>query len=126
MGSVIMKSVHQELTDIQSRIDKLINNLCERVSGLPENDKIHVIPNNSDIRMFVVTKKDIGDCWSPEYHQFVHQYEALIDVFKHTRVENIVQRWGEIKANGFIDKGGKYKLRLHPTVISYVNEIIGE
>lgn len=123
---MIDHTVCQELTDLQSRIDKLINDLCERVRRLPENDKIRIIPNAMNIRMFVIKKKDLGDCWSPEYHQFVHQYEALIDVFKHTRVENIVQRWSEIKAKGFIDKGGNYKLRLHPTVISYVSGIIGE
>lgn len=121
-----MQTISQELTDLQSRIDKLINNLCERVRRLPENDKIRIIPNAMNIRMFVIKKKDLGDCWSPEYHQFVHQYEALIDVFKNTKVENIVQRWSEIKTGGFIKKSGGYKLRLHPTVISYVSAIIGE
>ena len=118
-----------ELSELNDKYAKLVDALCDKIAELPENDRIQEIPNESGIRMFVMRAKDLGGVWSPHYHQFKNQYEELIDVFKHTRVENILDRWREIKKDGYIlqksCQGCSNRYPIHPEVIKYVDEVLG-
>ena len=119
-----------ELAELKDKYAKLVDALCAKRAELPENDKIQEIPNESGIRMFVMRAKDLGGVWSPHYHQFKNQYEELINVFKNTRVENILDRWKEIKKNGYILQkvypGRSNRYPLHPDVIKYVDDVLGD
>lgn len=123
------KTFKSELAGLKDKYAKLVDALCAKIAELPENDKIQEIHNKSGVRMFIISSKDLGGVWTPEYHQFKNQYEKLIDVFEHTRVENILDRWTEIKKNGYI-RQRVYLSRsniypIHPDVIKYVDGVLG-
>jgi hypothetical protein len=123
------KTFKSELSDLEDKYAKLVDALCAKIAELPENDKIQEIPNESGVRMFIMKAKDLGGVWSPHYHQFKSQYEMLIDIFKHTRVENILDSWTEIKKVGYIRQsvylGRSNIYNIHTDVIKYVDEVLG-
>ena len=118
-----------ELSELNDKYAMLVDALCAKIAELPENDKIMEIHNESGVRMFVMRAKDLGGVWSPHYHQFKNQYEELINVFKNTRVENILDRWEEIKKDGYIRQsvclGRSNIYPIHPDVIKYVDDVLG-
>lgn len=125
-----MYKFEKELSELSSKLTKLVDDLCEKIKQQPDNDKIHLIPNEAGVRMFVIRRRDLKDSWDPKYYHFIWQYEALTDLFKRVCPENIIKRWKAIKERGAIKArtpDGWYNLiRLHPEVIKNVDQILEE
>jgi hypothetical protein len=120
----------KEVSELSSKLTKLVDDLCEKIKQLPDNDKIHPIPNEAGVRMFVIRRRDLKDSWDPKYYHFIWQYEALVDLFKCVGPENIINRWKATKERGAIKlrtpDGWYHLIRLHPEVIKNVDQILEE
>lgn len=120
----------KEVSELSSKLTKLVDDLCEKIKQLPDNDKIHPIPNEAGVRMFVIRRRDLKDSWDPKYYHFIWQYEALTDLFKRVEPKNIIKYWDGIKKRGAIRVGtpgcweASYLIRLHPEVIKNVDDLL--
>ncbi len=127
-----MCKFEKEVAELASKLTKLVDDLCEKIKQLPDNDKIHPILNEAGVRMFVIRRRDLTDSWDPKYYHFIWQYEALADLFKRIEPENIIKYWDGIKNRGAIrvrtpwDWEASYLIRLHPEVIKNVDQILEE
>lgn len=96
------------------------------------------LPQNSGVSRFgergiIVRFSDLQENWSPSFYDFTISYKIILEVFKHTRPENLLNKWENMKTNGFSwDElcQTEYKCRayvrqkLNPKLIELVDSII--
>ena len=111
------------LEDASEYLDKLIKVIKEvliaKLPKLPDNSCISRIND----RCFIMNKSDLGNRWSPEYHDFKFQYGLIIKYIKRSDSNNIIT---SLKAN--LDQGfvriDQVKWVLHPEVIKNIKDLL--
>ena len=63
---MIIEEIDSELEKYEQALQCLKEDLITRIRDLPDNPKIHRVKGNP--RCFVMRSNDLGECWSPEYH----------------------------------------------------------
>jgi hypothetical protein len=95
-----------------------LQRLLAWVESLPDNPRIQ----RSDGRAFVLRKKDLGDNWSPEHHDFRKSYRLICDHLR--RAEDPARAFEEVVASGKFripsGRGDTWTLNLHPDVIGHL------
>lgn len=123
-----VNSIKQDIQSIQVKIDELKEKIREKIKSLPENTRIKKISSN----ICIVKSSDLGACWSPEYHMFSKQYELILQQLEEKSLEKILSKLrtminsGHVVAKDQIYNSRKYSQPLHPQVIEYLKEILGE
>ena len=96
------------------------------IAALPDNPRIHRMND----RCFVVSKKDLGDNWTPEHHDFQWQYRAVIASIQRAKAVDAIAALRAIVAAGKVrypncpsDNSHKY-VNLHPDVIANLKTLL--
>ena len=100
----------------------ITDDLAQQILALPDNP---VIRRLDDSRCFVVRFRDLGDCWSPFYHDFRAQYRAIVERIS-TLSPGAALAFLRYIANGGVFKRNGYKRpeRLHPSVLKYLDTLL--
>ena len=75
------------------RVDESLRaEMAARILALPDNPKVHRLSDSP--RCFVVQFKDLGNNWTPHYHDFKGQYKIAADLF--------TQRKNGLNGHGYV------------------------
>lgn len=93
----------------------LLNNIDDLLKQLEEEKKILIKNlsnefkkhNNENVkyiskkpRIFTIKFSNLENNWSSEYYDFEYQFKALLYIFSHTELNNILNKWEMIKKRG--------------------------
>lgn len=107
---------------ISSQIEQLKQELIKQIQGLPDNPNIKYLAENP--RCFTIMSSDIGQNWSPEYHDFRTQYEKIVDKIQTSTIENVEKMLMSIVEDGKIrESNGRY-FTFHPEVRKFVSDLM--
>lgn len=109
--SLAKKEVEQ-LDSLKTELTKMF----EALSNKHQNSKIKRIKGHTNC--FIINKSDLGDNWTPEYHDFQVQYELLIS--KLSNCASINQFFSFIEKcikTKKIDRTPTDKVSVHPEVL---------
>jgi hypothetical protein len=112
--SCLKKAVREIQNDIQIVKDKLIL----KINELPDNSKIERISKNC----FIMNYKDLGDNWSPLYHDYKRQYNIIVDIINKYEITHVLVIFGLIINVGTI-KYNNENVKFHPTVREYLKSL---
>lgn len=121
---MIIEEIDSELEKYEKALRGLKEDLITKIRDLPDNPKIHRAKENS--HCFVMKFSDLGDCWSPEYHDFKHQYEVLIEMIEKREIKQIKALFGQIISRGWVyyeSSVGRNKHKFHPEVVEMLRRL---
>ena len=73
---MIIKNLEAEILRANEVLIKLKEDIIKTIEALPQNDKIKPISES----IYLINASDLGDNWSPSYHNFKTQYNAILSV----------------------------------------------
>ena len=117
----------KELQAIDNQVQKIKEKFAEQINALPDNPKINRISTSPCC--FTIMSSDLGNNWSPFYHDYKAQYKFLADLVTKTKGESIINILEKIVKKGTYSQvahpyGPTYTRKFHPAVISKLKEII--
>ena len=108
----------ERIAELQNKLLEIREEIKRQISSLPDNPKIKRLGE----RCFTISSKDLGDVWSPEYHDFKHQYETIIGQ---------LDKMGTAAGVNFLRRALKkgsfwigYTYKLNPQVIEHLKSIL--
>ncbi len=107
-----------ELEAARATLEGVLSRIADAVKALPDNPKINRIDDNC----FTVSASDLGSNWTPGYHDFKSQYEAVAAEIKSGNVTTAAGRLKKIVSSGRVRPGGRF---LHPTVVAHLKTLLG-
>jgi hypothetical protein len=112
-------SLEADVKEIYRKTYFAKRDLIAKVKTLPENPRTKKLAKNC----FIMSSKDLGECWAAEYHNFNSQYEVVIEIINTSELRVI------LKALGNIIKDGKVKhknnvVHFHPDVREHLKGIL--
>jgi len=122
--SEALKGIDLELAKYEQALQNLKDDLIAKIRDLPDNPKIHRVKENP--HCFVMRFKDLGDCWSPEYHDFKHQYRVLIEMIEKKEIKQIKTLFEQIISKGWVyfeASVGRNKHKFHPDVVEMLRRL---
>jgi len=104
------------IKDLISQIEAIKEQLYTKISELPDNANIKRLDiiNSSQI---------IGKPFSPEYHDYKHQYKLIIKYLKTCEITNFENSLNTIIKTSIVRDGNR-SVRLNPEVVKYLKTII--
>ncbi len=115
------------ILDASMTINNAKKRLSEAILAFPDNDKIQRIDGNPNC--FMVRSSELGDNWTPEFHDFKKQYKMLVEIIEKAEPSKILDKLRKIVEKGtFIVRssplGASRTYRFHPKVVDYLSEVI--
>lgn len=111
----------EKIRSAQTALEEAVSELTVSIGDLPDNPDI--VRRSSHPSVFAVNSKDLGSIWSPEYHDFKVQYEAIREgITKHPL--DVLEWWDGVRDSGKIKTREGTALVLHPDVIKHVDALI--
>lgn len=120
MTEKLKKSSAKLIREYQEKVTALKNDLIGKINDLPDNPKIKRIGGEG--KAFTVNFEDLGDNWSPFYHDYKAQYQELIDVINKKPVEQVIKIFDEVIKTGYMKKAPGMKF--NPVVRKYLKEMM--
>lgn len=116
----MLQKIQSKINGLKKQTDHILQELKDMVNSLPDNDKIKRI--NS--RCFIVKSSDLGDNWTPFYHDFKLQYQHICDIINERTPETIIKILKEIIETGkYRDTKQNWTRIFHPKVREYLKGI---
>jgi hypothetical protein len=107
-------------------ISGIVTKLKQTILGLPDNPRIHRMSKNP--HCFVISYKHLGDNWSVEHHDFVKQYELIVQELEKSHPDDIIKKLKNIVSEGKIrvtSTMSRYTVALHKDVVDYLCDLCG-
>ena len=114
----------EKITTLVNQIEAIKQNLCQKIEVLPDNPKITRLNHNC----FEIHFSDLGESWSPFYHDFKAQYRMIIEILETKDIGEIIPTLQKLttprhdKSYWFFYKGDHN--RFHPDVIRHIKTIL--
>jgi len=110
------------IKDLISQIEAIKEQLYTKISELPDNANIKRL--DSDSNCFIINSSQIiGKPFSPEYHDYKHQYKLIIKYLKTCEITNFENSLNTIIKTSIVRDGNR-SVRLNPEVVKYLKTII--
>ncbi len=117
-----MPEIAQQITETTAQLHGLIEQLSAMIAALPDNPRI----NRINDKCFIVSFKDLGRNWTPEYHDFRCQYRAIIRAMQRSKSIDALRTLRRIiGAQQVSNESGKGYTKLHPDVIVNLQKLLG-
>jgi len=118
----IQKELNQTIKAHLESIEIIRQKLNDLIMNLPDNPKIHRLSDK--VNCFVLRFKDLGNNWSPFFHDFKLQYKMLVEIIDSTDAIHVNQKLEDI-----IEKESYFKddhtYKFNPAVIEHLTSIYG-
>jgi len=115
-----LTDVEKGLQAQQEAIHKIKEELQAAISALPDNPSIKRLGHGA----FTISSKDLGNNWTPEFHDFKIQYGILITLIDKTQPDKLANVLTEVINNGKLrDKDRNRTVYFHPEVIKLLKEL---
>ena len=122
--SEALKGIDLELAKYEQALQNLKDDLIAKIRDLPDNPKIHRVKESP--HCFVMRSKDLGECWSAEYHDFKYQYEVLAEMIEKMDIRQIKTLIEQIVSKGWVyfeSSKGRNKHKFHPDVVEMLRRL---
>lgn len=116
----MIKALQNEIEKMRDKIEQCKKELKKKILSLPDNPKIKRLDN----RCFTIKFSDLGNNWSPKYHDFKAQYEIICEQIDKLSFEQILKFLQTIVNTGkyrFWEQN--YTMIFHPTVVQFLKEL---
>ena len=122
--SETLKGIDLELAKYEQALQNLKDDLIAKIRDLPDNPKIHRVKESP--HCFVMRSKDLGECWSAEYHDFKYQYEVIIEMIEKKNIKQLKTLFEKILSEGrayYESSNGRNKHKFHPEVVEMLRRL---
>lgn len=122
--SEALKGIDLELAKYEQALQNLKDDLIAKIRDLPDNPKIHRVKESP--HCFIMRFKDLGDCWSPEYHDFKYQYEVIIEMIEKKNIKQLKTLFEKILSEGRVyyeSSNGRNEHKFHPEVVEMLRRL---
>jgi hypothetical protein len=113
--------LRRELARHEARKKDMLSALAVEINSLPDNPKIKRISPQA----FIVRKKDLGNNWSVEHHDFKWCYQRVAEIV--AAAKNPVTALEQIVADGRLsfrpNNDVPWSVKLHPTVVANLQKL---
>ena len=126
-------SLEQEIENSMAAVRRIVDQIKEKVRALPDNPRITRLGPNT----FTVRKKDLIDPpredksggagisnWTPEHHDFIMQYDAILDAIDSGDPAHVFTRLRNILATEYVQVTSQYRIKLHPDVVHHLQVLV--
>ena len=116
-----------DLQTIQSKVRTIKQSICQQILDLPDNPRINRLSGKGNC--FIIQFKNLGNNWSPEFHDFKIQYKKIVEMIDKLELESILPFLKKVIEDGFIyiSSGNfdrKYKFTFNPEVIEFIKNCV--
>lgn len=118
--------IELSIAELTGKIQAIKDALKEKILSLPQNPRIKELGHGC----FTVSSHDLigGAPWTPEYHNFRGQYQALAELVDNVEPKNLVTRLTEALDRGSVGRDGKsspfQRIPLHPDVVAHMRGLL--
>jgi len=118
-----LKPALSKLKESVEKIETIKKKIQEAILALPENDAITPL-GNGKVRCFAIKASELlRGSWSPKYHCFQTQYEAIASLVERAQPENVVGLLFDVIARKSIKLNGEL-IQIHPKVAAHLRSLI--
>ncbi len=119
-------SIRKSVAMARLSVARIKREIKTKVASLPDNPRIKRLPGIE--RCFTISNKDLGNNWSPEYHDFREQYRFICDQITRVHFTKIIPFLKRIIEKGVIYETNTTRTRhtFHPDAIEYLKGLINE
>ncbi|MEE9539962.1 MAG: hypothetical protein V3V85_00530 [Candidatus Thorarchaeota archaeon] len=119
-----LAEIEQTTAHLEQQGQELKEGLAKILLEQPDNPRITRL--GSSVRCFTIKSSDLGDNWTPFYHDFKMQYDKLASIICKTALGTIPARLREIvETRSFRDPSERYTYHFHTDVILHIAELLG-
>ncbi|MHA1285793.1 MAG: hypothetical protein ACTSPB_00190 [Candidatus Thorarchaeota archaeon] len=119
--SGLRDTVRDTVKDYEGKVAIIKNNLISQVESLPDNPRIKRLDDEG--LCFSISSKDLGDNWTPEYHDFKQQYKLIVEWINKSSPQRVMDILEEITTTGQIVMK-KQRHKFHPDVITQLKKLL--
>ncbi|MBN2569832.1 MAG: hypothetical protein JXB42_10430 [Deltaproteobacteria bacterium] len=112
-----------KISEINGHVKQIKNDLKKRILSMPDNPKISRIGGGTTC--FVLNSVNLGESWSPFYHDFRKQYQEIAEIVDRLPIEKLAEQLEEIAKRESIKTSGG-TLKLHPEVAGRLKGLLTE
>jgi len=109
------KALAKAIADYDTKIQALKADMISQIESLPDNPRINRIGDRGNC--FVMSSKDLGDNWTPEYHDFKWQYNKIVEWINKFTAKRAIDILEEIVRRGSV-RISKRTYYFHPDVVA--------
>jgi hypothetical protein len=109
-------ALKEDIERLQQEANRLREGIKAKIKALPDNPKITRL---GDGKAFTLSSKDLGQSWSPFYHDYRAQYETLAEVIDKTDPMRLPWKISGIAATGKLKRGAE-TLTFNPEVLKHL------
>lgn len=114
--------LRNDIANVEHDIAAVKQRLIDEIQALPDNQLIQ--RGGSNPSCFVVRSSDLLDNWTPEFHDFRHQYDLLASEIRSRRIESIIPLLKSVINFGQVQRAGnKRYIRFHPIVRQHIKRL---
>lgn len=106
-----------ELEAARVNLESVLARIADAVRALPDNPRI----TRHGGKSFTMSAKDLGPNWTPGYHDFKSQYEAVAKELTDGNVMTALDRLKRIISDKRMPDRGR---TLHPEVVAHLRSIV--
>lgn len=115
--------VKNTIKEILQQMEDLKQQIIDNVREIPDNPKIKRISDKPSC--FIVNFKDLGDNWSPEYHDSKYQTKTIINIIKERDNLNSIQNmFEEIVNKGVYRVEPGHRMYFNNQVREYIKNLL--
>ena len=96
----ILKDIVNKADELERLKQEAIKKLAEKFSEY-QNKNIKYVSKKP--RIYIMNFSDLQNNWNPTFYDFEYQLKVILYVFKHTRADNLINKWNNIKDKGIAE-----------------------
>ena len=117
--------MRKRIKEYQLGFIKIKDEIVASVMSIPSNPKLKVLSESP--RCFSMQLSDLGDNWSPEYHDFRTQARIISQkIMQIENVQNLLSFLNSIAANENVKMKEGFRMRFHPEVCNFIQGILNK
>lgn len=109
-----------EMEKLAEKMAQIVAALEEEINKLPDNPKIKRLGE----KCFTMKASDLGNNWSPEYHDFKRQYREIVAGMRKRENPDTALRFLQDILGAREFRKGHQKIQLHPDVVAHVRKLL--
>lgn len=114
----------RKIDDVRRQVKDLKAALVQEMQTLPDNPRITRLTGTGSPAAFTLNSRDLGNVWSPFYHDFKAQYAKLAEIVDKTNLETVGTVLTRIIERGSHPESGG-TVKFHPDVIEHLRGLLG-